>query len=55
MRALAAGLVLMAALCMFAAIGDMVVHRLGPRGAGLLRAAALLLFVTAVVLNVASR
>jgi hypothetical protein len=55
MRALSAGLALLAVLCMFTAIGDMVVHRLGPLGSGLLRAGALLLFVTAVVLNVVSR
>jgi hypothetical protein len=55
MRVLAAVLALIAVLCLFAAIADMVLRRLGPLGGGLLRAAALLLFVTAVVLNVASR
>jgi hypothetical protein len=55
MRVLAAGLALIAVLCLFAAIADMVIGRLKPLAAGLLRAAALLLFVTAVVLNAVSR
>jgi hypothetical protein len=55
MRVLAAVLALIAVLCLFGAIADMVVHRLQARAAGWLRAAALLLFVAAVVLNTVSR
>jgi hypothetical protein len=55
MRPLAAGLALIAVLCIFAAIAGMVTGRMGPRAGGLIRVVALLCFVAAVVLNVASR
>ena len=55
MRVLAAVLALIAVLCLLGAIADMVIHRLDARVAGLLRGVALLLFVTAVVLNTVSR
>lgn len=52
MRVLAAVLALLAVLCMFTAIAGMVTGRPGPLGGGLIRGAALVLFVAAVILNV---
>jgi hypothetical protein len=54
-RALAAVLALIAVLCMFAAIGGMVIGKPGPRAGGVIRAAALLCFIAAVALNAAAR
>jgi hypothetical protein len=51
MRVLAAILALIAVLCMFVALGGMVIGRPGPRAGGLIRAAALACFIAAVVLN----
>ena len=55
MRTIAAVLALLAAACMVAAIASMVTGRPGPRASALIRVLALILFATAVVLNVASR
>ena len=55
MRVLAAVLALVAVLCMFAAIAGMVIGRPGPRAGGLIRGAALLCFVAAVVLAATAR
>jgi hypothetical protein len=54
-RPLAAILALLAAGCMVVAIASMVTGKPGPRASGLIRIAAVVLFATAVVLNVASR
>ena len=54
MRAVAAGFALIAVICMTAAIVGMVTGRPGDRAGLLLRAAAVLSFVIAVVLNVAA-
>jgi hypothetical protein len=53
-RALAAALAALAVLCMIVAVVGMVTGRPGDRAGGVIRAAALLLFVAAVVLNVAA-
>ena len=53
MRALAAGFALIAVACMTVAIVGMVTGRPGDRVGWLLRAAAVLCFATAVVLNIA--
>ncbi len=55
MRVLAAVLALIAVICMIVAIAGMVTGRPGDRAGGLIRGLALLCFVAAVVLNVASR
>jgi hypothetical protein len=52
---LAAALALIAVLCMFGALGGMVVGWPGPRAGGLIRAAALLCFIAAVILNLLAR
>lgn len=54
MRALAAGLAGLAVLCMIVAIAGMVTGRPGDRAGVVIRVAALLLFVAAVVLNAAA-
>jgi hypothetical protein len=54
-RALAAVLALIAAICMVIAIAGMVTGRPGARAGGLIRALALLCFAAAVVLAAASR
>ncbi|MFZ0382088.1 MAG: hypothetical protein WCD11_00795 [Solirubrobacteraceae bacterium] len=54
MRAAAAGFALIAVICMTVAIVGMVTGRPGDRAGLLLRAAAVLSFVIAVVLNVAA-
>ena len=51
MRALAAGFALVAVVCMTLAIVGMVTGRPGDRAGLALRAAAVLCFITAVVLN----
>jgi hypothetical protein len=53
-RALAAAFAVVAVVLMIAAIAGMVAGRPGPRGGGVIRAAALLCFIAAVVLNVAA-
>jgi hypothetical protein len=53
-RAAAAGFALIAVICMTAAIVGMVTGRPGDRAGLVLRAAAVLSFVIAVVLNVAA-
>jgi hypothetical protein len=53
-RAAAAGFALIAVICMTVAIVGMVTGRPGDRAGLLLRAAAVLSFVIAVVLNVAA-
>ncbi len=53
MRALAAGFALIAVACMTVAIVGMVTGRPGDRTGWLLRAAAVVCFATAVVLNIA--
>ena len=55
MRALAVVLALIAVVLMVVAIAGMVTGRPGYRAGWLIRAGALLAFVAAVVLNVASR
>ena len=54
MRVLAAVCALFAVVLMIVAIAGMVTGRPGARAGGVIRAAALLLFVAAVVLNVAA-
>ncbi len=54
MRALAAGFALIAVACMTVAIVGMVTGRPGDRAGWLLRAAAVVCFATAVVLNIAA-
>ncbi len=54
MRAAAAGFALIAVICMTVAIVGMVTGRPGDRAGLLLRAAAVLSFVIAVVLNAAA-
>ena len=54
MRALAAGFALVAVACMTVAIVGMVTGRPGDRAGWLIRAAAVLSFATAVVLNIAA-
>ena len=53
MRALAAGFALIAVACMTVAIVGMVTGRPGDRAGWLIRAAAVVCFATAVVLNIA--
>jgi hypothetical protein len=53
-RALAASLALLAVVLMIVAIASMVTGRPGARMGGVIRALALLLFIAAVVLNVAA-
>jgi hypothetical protein len=53
-RALAAALALLAVILMIVAIASMVTGRPGARMGGVIRALALLLFIAAVVLNVAA-
>lgn len=55
MRVLAALLALAAVVCMVVAIAGMVTGRPSDRAGVLIRVAALVLFVAAVVVNVASR
>jgi hypothetical protein len=54
LRVLAAVFALIAVVCMTVAIVGMVTGRPGDRGGLLFRAAAVLCFVTAVVLNIAA-
>ncbi len=54
MRVAAAGFALVAVICMTVAIVGMVTGRPGARAGGLIRVAAVLCFVTAVVLNIAA-
>ena len=54
MRAAAAGFALVAVACMTVAIVGMVTGRPGDRAGWLVRAAAVLCFATAVVLNIAA-
>jgi hypothetical protein len=54
LRALAAGFALVAVVCMTLAIVGMVTGRPGDRAGWFIRAAAVLCFATAVVLNVAA-
>jgi hypothetical protein len=54
LRALAVAFALIAVVCMIAAIAGMVTGRPGDRVGLALRAAAVLCFVTAVVLNIAA-
>ena len=54
MRAVAAGFALVAVACMTLAIVGMVTGRPGDRAGLVLRAAAVVCFITAVVLNVAA-
>ncbi len=54
MHALAVAFALIALLCLIAAVAGMVTGRIGARAGGVIRAAALLCFVAAVVLNVAA-
>ena len=54
LRVLAALFALVAVVCMTVAIVGMVTGRPGDRGGFLVRAAAVLCFVTAVVLNIAA-
>jgi hypothetical protein len=53
-RALAVAFALIAVLCMIVAVAGQVSGRLGARAGGVIRGAALLCFVAAVVLNVAA-
>ena len=55
MRVLAAVLALLAVVLMILAIASMVTGRPGARMGGVIRALALLLFIAAVVVNVAAR
>jgi hypothetical protein len=54
MRVAAAGFALVAVICMTVAIVGMVTGRPGARAGGLIRVAAVLCFVIAVVLNIAA-
>lgn len=51
MQALAAGLAFVAVVCLLVAVAGMITGRIGDRAGGVLRGAALLSFIAAVVVN----